>query len=66
MWYNQILSSLLNADLCNSLQFNILTSLHPSPAVCGLPTEEARRFIKENGMYLTFSYVSIAMPLEMF
>lgn len=32
-------------------EFDILTSLHPSPAVCGLPTEEARRFIKENEMF---------------
>lgn len=31
------------------LQFYVLTHLHPTPAVCGLPTEEARRFIAENG-----------------
>uniref|UniRef100_A0A7N2LAD4 Uncharacterized protein n=1 Tax=Quercus lobata TaxID=97700 RepID=A0A7N2LAD4_QUELO len=28
-------------------QFDILASLHPSPAVCGFPTEEARLFIAE-------------------
>ncbi|CAA6671706.1 unnamed protein product [Spirodela intermedia] len=37
-------------------EFYVLTHLHPTPAVCGLPTEEARRFIAENeafdrGMY---------------
>uniref|UniRef100_A0A1D1YNM1 isochorismate synthase n=1 Tax=Anthurium amnicola TaxID=1678845 RepID=A0A1D1YNM1_9ARAE len=37
-------------------EFNILTHLHPTPAVCGLPTEEARMFIAETetfdrGMY---------------
>ncbi|MQL90764.1 hypothetical protein Taro_023365 [Colocasia esculenta] len=37
-------------------EFDILTHLHPSPAVCGLPTEEARKFIAETetfdrGMY---------------
>lgn len=30
-------------------QFDILASLHPSPAVCGFPTEEARLFIAEAG-----------------
>ncbi|URE28041.1 chorismate binding enzyme [Musa troglodytarum] len=30
-------------------EFDILTSLHPSPAVCGLPTEEAQMF--DRGMY---------------
>ncbi|KAJ4973669.1 hypothetical protein NE237_006843 [Protea cynaroides] len=37
-------------------EFDILSSLHPTPAVCGFPTEEARRFIAETerfdrGMY---------------
>ncbi|XP_059444802.1 isochorismate synthase 2, chloroplastic-like isoform X3 [Corylus avellana] len=37
-------------------EFDILASLHPSPAVCGFPTEEARLFIAEaevfdRGMY---------------
>ncbi|KAJ3683359.1 hypothetical protein LUZ60_013586 [Juncus effusus] len=37
-------------------EFEVLRTLHPSPAVCGLPTEEARKFIEENekfdrGMY---------------
>ncbi|KAG2254254.1 hypothetical protein Bca52824_084390 [Brassica carinata] len=38
------------------LQFEILAALHPTPAVCGLPAEEARLLIKEiesfdRGMY---------------
>ncbi|XP_030956410.1 uncharacterized protein LOC115978703, partial [Quercus lobata] len=33
-------------------QFDILASLHPSPAVCGFPTEEARLFIAETGVSL--------------
>ncbi|XP_011044019.1 PREDICTED: isochorismate synthase 2, chloroplastic-like isoform X2 [Populus euphratica] len=36
-------------------EFNILSSLHPTPAVCGFPTEEARLLIAETvfdrGMY---------------
>ncbi|XP_020592576.1 isochorismate synthase 2, chloroplastic-like isoform X2 [Phalaenopsis equestris] len=37
-------------------EFEILDSLHPSPAVCGMPSEEARHFIEEDekfdrGMY---------------
>ncbi|CAN6845271.1 unnamed protein product [Brassica oleracea] len=37
-------------------EFDILAALHPTPAVCGLPAEEARLFIKEiesfdRGMY---------------
>lgn len=32
------------------MQFEILNTLHPSPAVCGLPTEEARQFIRDYGM----------------
>ncbi|XP_039118562.1 isochorismate synthase 2, chloroplastic isoform X2 [Dioscorea cayenensis subsp. rotundata] len=32
-------------------EFAILASLHPSPAVCGLPMEEARQFIKNNEMF---------------
>uniref|UniRef100_A0A2N9GVI1 Chorismate-utilising enzyme C-terminal domain-containing protein n=1 Tax=Fagus sylvatica TaxID=28930 RepID=A0A2N9GVI1_FAGSY len=31
--------------------FDILASLHPSPAVCGFPTEEARLFIAETGCH---------------
>ncbi|XP_020592577.1 isochorismate synthase, chloroplastic-like isoform X3 [Phalaenopsis equestris] len=29
-------------------EFEILDSLHPSPAVCGMPSEEARHFIEED------------------
>ncbi|XP_020685021.1 isochorismate synthase, chloroplastic isoform X1 [Dendrobium catenatum] len=37
-------------------EFDVLASLHPSPAVCGMPSEEARKFIEEHekfdrGMY---------------
>lgn len=32
-------------------EFEILASFHPSPAVGGLPTEEARQFIEENEMF---------------
>ncbi|KAH0448039.1 hypothetical protein IEQ34_021839 [Dendrobium chrysotoxum] len=32
-------------------EFDVLASLHPSPAVCGLPSEEARKFIEEHGTY---------------
>ncbi|CAM8920584.1 unnamed protein product [Rhodiola kirilowii] len=32
-------------------EFEILSSLHPSPAVCGFPTEEARQIIAETEMF---------------
>ncbi|KAL6524337.1 hypothetical protein OROHE_016008 [Orobanche hederae] len=31
--------------------FKILSSLHPTPAVCGLPTEDARVLISETEMF---------------
>lgn len=53
----QHLSAQLAARLRNEDdEFDILNALHPSPAVCGLPTEEARQFIRDyesfdRGMY---------------
>lgn len=32
-------------------EFKILSSLHPTPAVCGFPMEDAREFIVENEMF---------------
>eukprot|EP00252_Welwitschia_mirabilis_P014320 TRINITY_DN314_c0_g1_i17.p1 TRINITY_DN314_c0_g1~~TRINITY_DN314_c0_g1_i17.p1 ORF type:complete len:337 (-),score=52.98 TRINITY_DN314_c0_g1_i17:388-1398(-) len=32
-------------------EFQLLTSLHPTPAVCGNPQNEARAFISENEMF---------------
>lgn len=32
-------------------EFKILSSLHPTPAVCGFPMEDARQFIAENEMF---------------
>lgn len=37
---------------CFYLHFDILAALHPTPAVCGLPEEEARLLIKEIGEIL--------------
>ncbi|CAH8347738.1 unnamed protein product [Eruca vesicaria subsp. sativa] len=50
--YSQLAGSLRKEDD----EFEILASLHPTPAVCGLPAEEARLLIKEiesfdRGMY---------------
>jgi isochorismate synthase len=42
------ISGVLNSD--SSLQ-KIITVLHPTPAVCGLPTAKARTFIEENENY---------------
>ncbi|RLN34818.1 uncharacterized protein C2845_PM03G32660 [Panicum miliaceum] len=53
----QHLSAQLAARIRNGDdEFEILNTLHPSPAVCGLPTEEARQFIRDyeifdRGMY---------------
>lgn len=53
----QHLSAQLAARLRNEDdEFDILNALHPSPAVCGLSTEEARQFIRDyeifdRGMY---------------
>ncbi|KAL3366696.1 hypothetical protein AABB24_011418 [Solanum stoloniferum] len=46
----------LNAQLRGRLQaeddeFKILSSMHPTPAVCGYPTEDARTFISETEMF---------------
>lgn len=44
--------SILFTELFYSIfacQFDVLASLHPTPAVCGFPREEARVFIEENG-----------------
>nr|ABK79678.2 isochorismate synthase [Rubia cordifolia] len=32
-------------------EFTILSSLHPTPAVCGFPAEDARKFITDNEMF---------------
>ncbi|KAF6154720.1 hypothetical protein GIB67_035685 [Kingdonia uniflora] len=45
--YAQLSGTLRNEDD----EFDILSSLHPSPAVCGFPTEVARRFITETEMF---------------
>ncbi|XP_072977954.1 isochorismate synthase 2, chloroplastic-like [Typha angustifolia] len=48
----QHLSAQLSGTIRNEDdEFDILKSLHPSPAVCGLPTEEARQYIEENEMF---------------
>lgn len=47
--FDDVCSYLLLAKSSIFMQFEILSSLHPSPAVCGWPTEEARLFIAENG-----------------
>ncbi|XP_040987908.1 isochorismate synthase 2, chloroplastic-like isoform X2 [Juglans microcarpa x Juglans regia] len=36
---------------CEDDEFDILASLHPTPAVCGSPREEARVFIAENEVF---------------
>ncbi|CAD6225196.1 unnamed protein product [Miscanthus lutarioriparius] len=48
----QHLSAQLAARIRNEDdEFEILNTLHPSPAVCGLPTEEARRFIRDHEIF---------------
>lgn len=48
----QHLSALLSGKLRREAdEFDILASLHPTPAVCGLPTEEARKFIVDNEIF---------------
>ena len=41
----------ISAEINESDLDKIITSLHPTPAVCGLPKEEAKRFIIENEGY---------------
>ncbi|KAK3024004.1 hypothetical protein RJ639_045024 [Escallonia herrerae] len=45
--YSQLTGKLKREDD----EFDILSSLHPSPAVCGFPTEEARLLIAETEMF---------------
>ncbi|OMP08998.1 Isochorismate synthase [Corchorus olitorius] len=54
-------------------EFEILSSLHPTPAVCGFPAETARLFISETGSYLEHSRNVVcacsdiySCPVEMF
>lgn len=47
--------------ICN--QFKVLSSLHPTPAVCGFPTEEARILIAETGNYVFQHYSCSAIYL---
>jgi isochorismate synthase len=43
-----LLSGELNTDFKS---FDLVKALHPTPAICGLPKEEALRFILENENY---------------
>jgi isochorismate synthase len=38
----------IKAKLSEAYAFELLSALHPTPAVCGIPKEEALRFIKEH------------------
>ena len=40
-----------------------MSSLHPTPAVCGFPTEEARLLIAETGICMCHSYCCIWIEL---
>ncbi|KAF5176133.1 Isochorismate synthase 2 protein [Thalictrum thalictroides] len=48
--YAQLSGKLKNEDD----EFEILSSLHPSPVVCGFPTEVARQFIEETSRLSPF------------
>lgn len=41
-------------------QFKILSSLHPTPAVCGLPMEEARMLISETGRHIPLYFNNLS------
>ena len=41
----------IKGDLPNNLVFKTVERLHPTPAVCGYPTDKARQFILENEPY---------------
>ncbi|TYI51788.1 hypothetical protein E1A91_D12G201200v1 [Gossypium mustelinum] len=43
--------TVVRENIQNKLEFEILSSLHPTPAVCGLPKEDARLFISETEMF---------------
>lgn len=68
-WFNNgifwVFISLLTSPFLH-FQFDILSSLHPSPAVCGFPTEEARLLIAETGkclcLHTCFCFVSTELP----
>ncbi|RVW90449.1 Isochorismate synthase 2, chloroplastic [Vitis vinifera] len=47
-------------------EFDILSSLHPTPAVCGFPREEARLLIAETGMHKCFDRGMFAGPVGWF
>lgn len=43
---------------------NILSSLHPTPAVCGMPKEQAQKFIRANEGYDREYYSGFSGPLN--
>ncbi|KAG7021502.1 Isochorismate synthase 2, chloroplastic [Cucurbita argyrosperma subsp. argyrosperma] len=45
-------------------EFEILSTLHPTPAVCGFPTEEARDLIAETGKVHECVILSISSPSQ--
>ncbi|CAN6442330.1 unnamed protein product [Victoria cruziana] len=45
--YARILGKLRSEDD----EFDVLSNLHPTPAVCGYPTDEARQFIEETEIF---------------
>ncbi|XP_058105300.1 isochorismate synthase, chloroplastic-like isoform X2 [Magnolia sinica] len=42
---------IVRESIKSKLEFDILSSIHPTPAVCGFPTEDARQFIAETEMF---------------
>ncbi|NER13889.1 isochorismate synthase [Leptobacterium flavescens] len=59
------LKSNISGSLEKASLKNILCSLHPTPAVCGYPREEARKFILENEKYHRSFYTGYLGELNM-
>ena len=51
--------------LSETLQYNFIKALHPTPAVCGLPKDEARQYIIDNEPHERAYYCGFLGPINM-
>ncbi len=63
LWH---LRSQITGKISDHTTFNeIITALHPTPAVCGIPTENAKAFIKTNENYQRTFYTGFLGELNL-
>jgi isochorismate synthase len=58
------LQSTYKGKLANSSYLSLLKALHPTPAVCGIPLNAARKIIKDSEKHQRMDYCGYVGPLE--